>query len=135
MKECNQCGKCCTKYGGGDLSVTQEEIELWEMFNPEIFEYVKHNQIWHCPQSGLKLERCPFLEVAPNKGSHEPTKYICRIYLDRPDDCRQYPSLVTEMIRDECEMIEVTDLNNLNKSQTKLDILMQDTRPASFYRK
>ena len=135
MKECNQCGKCCTKYGGGDLSVTQEEIELWEMFNPEIFEYVKHNQIWHCPQSGLKLDRCPFLDVAPSKEVHEPKKYTCSIYLDRPDDCRQYPSLVTEMIRDECEMIEVTDLNNLKKSQAKLDILMQDTRPASFYRK
>lgn len=135
MKECNQCGKCCTKYGGGDLSVTQEEIDLWEIFNPEIFEFVKSNQIWHSPQSGVKLAQCPFLEVVTNENTLGEVKYTCSIYLDRPDDCRQYPSLVTEMIRDECEMIEVIDLNNLKKAQTKLDVLMQDSRPASFYKK
>ncbi|MFA0704132.1 YkgJ family cysteine cluster protein, partial [Vibrio sp. 10N.222.48.A3] len=26
MKDCNQCGKCCIKYGDGDLAATQEEI-------------------------------------------------------------------------------------------------------------
>ena len=26
MKNCNQCGKCCIKYGDGDLAATQEEI-------------------------------------------------------------------------------------------------------------
>jgi len=135
MKECNQCGKCCIKYGGGDLNVTDEEIDLWEIFNPEIFEFVKKKQIWYCPESGLKLARCPFLDVVANKDPQAPAKYTCRIYLDRPDDCRQYPSLVTEMIRDECEMIEVADLNNFKKAQSKLDTLMQDSRPISFYKR
>ncbi|EGG93832.1 hypothetical protein IMCC1989_685 [gamma proteobacterium IMCC1989] len=35
------------------------------------------------------------------------------------------------MIRDECEMIEAIDLDNPRKAQTKLDALMQDSRPPS----
>jgi Fe-S-cluster containining protein len=57
--------------------------------------------------------------------------YTCSIYLDRPEDCRHYPSLIAEMIRDECEMIEVTDLDNTKKAQVTLDILMSDSRPPS----
>ncbi len=64
MKDCNQCGKCCIKYGDGDLSATQEEIDLWEIFNPDIFDYVKNNEIWFDPKSGLRLNRCPFLDIA-----------------------------------------------------------------------
>ena len=132
MKDCNQCGKCCIKYGDGDLSATQEEIDLWEIFNPEIFEFVKHNEIWFDPQSGLRLTRCPFLDIAPKASPSEKDKYTCSIYLDRPEDCRHYPSLIAEMVRDGCEMIEITDLAKPKKAQVKLDLLMQDSRPASF---
>ncbi|WP_019028105.1 YkgJ family cysteine cluster protein [Colwellia piezophila] len=130
MKDCNQCGKCCIKYGGGDLAATQDEIDLWEIFNPEIFDYVKNNQIWFDPKSGLPLERCPFLEIAPKKTPLAPNLYTCSIYQDRPEDCRHYPSLIAEMIRDECEMIEVIDIEHQKQAQVKLDILMQDSRPA-----
>lgn len=132
MKECNQCGKCCIKYGDGDLSATQEEIELWEIFNPDIFAFVKNKQIWHDPDTGEKLSRCPFLELAPKAAPHAADKYTCSIYLDRPEDCRHYPSLISEMVRDECEMIEVIDLENYKKAQAKLDLLMQDSRPAGY---
>jgi len=132
MKDCNQCGKCCTKYGGGDLSATKEEIELWEIFNPEIFKFVKNNEIWFDPESGLNLKRCPFLEVAPNIDPHAKKMYTCSIYLSRPEDCRHYPSLIAEMIRDECEMIEVKDLEKPEQAQITLDLLMEDSRPASF---
>ncbi len=132
MKDCNQCGKCCIKYGDGDLSATQEEIDLWEIFNPYIFEYVKHNEIWFDPKSGLRLTRCPFLDIAPKASPSEKDKYTCSIYLDRPEDCRHYPSLIAEMVRDGCEMIEITDLAKPKKAQVKLDLLMQDSRPASF---
>jgi len=125
MKDCNQCGKCCIKYGGGDLDVTQEEIALWELFNPEIFEYVKNGQVWFDPKTKQKLSRCPFLELAPKQTSQEKDKYTCSIYLDRPDDCRQYPSLLNEMIRDECEMIEITDLDNPKKAQMELERLRE----------
>ncbi len=128
MKGCNQCGKCCIKYGGGDLAATQEEIDLWEIFEPKIFEYVKNNQIWFDPKSGAKLEQCPFLEIAPKKKVNEANKYTCSIYLNRPEDCRLYPSLIQEMIRDECEMIETIDIDKPKQAQIKLDLLMIDSR-------
>lgn len=132
MKDCNQCGKCCIKYGGGDLAATQEEIDLWEIFNPDIFDYVKDNEIWFDPKSGIKFERCPFLEIAEKKNSQAPDLYTCSIYLDRPEDCRHYPSLISEMIRDDCEMIEAIDLTNPKKAQLKLDLLMKGSRPPSI---
>ncbi|MEM5552228.1 YkgJ family cysteine cluster protein [Pseudoalteromonas neustonica] len=132
MKDCNQCGKCCIKYGGGDLCATKEEIDLWEIFNPDIFEFVKGLEIWFDPKSGEKLSKCPFLEVEPKKNATAPNKYTCSIYLDRPEDCRHYPSLIAEMVRDECEMIEIVDLENYKKAQKKLDLLMQDSRPAGY---
>jgi len=132
MKECNQCGKCCIKYGGEDLAATTEEIDLWEIFNPEIFKFVKNNEIWFDPKSGLRLKSCPFLEIAPKKEVNDANLYTCSIYLDRPEDCRHYPSLIAEMIRDECEMIEAIDVSNPKKAQVKLDVLMQDSRPPSY---
>lgn len=127
MKNCNQCGKCCIKYGGGDLAVTKEEIELWEIFNPEIYQYVKDGQIWFNPNTGEQYTTCPFLETAPQTDPTAKNIYTCSIYLNRPEDCRHYPSLLSEMIRDECEMIEVTDLENPEKAKAKLELLMKDS--------
>ena len=129
MKDCNQCGKCCIKYGGGDLVATQEEIDQWEQFNPEIFIYVRDNEIWFDPDTSNRLTKCPFLELAPKINQQAPDKYTCRIYLHRPEDCRQYPSLINEMVRDVCEMIEARDLKDPAKAQAKLNLLMSDSRP------
>ncbi|WP_068547737.1 YkgJ family cysteine cluster protein [Thalassotalea crassostreae] len=132
MQECNQCGKCCTKYGGGDLAVSTSEIELWELFQPEIFKFVKNKQIWFDPKTGNKLERCPFLQTEAKANELAATKYTCSIYLDRPEDCRHYPSRIDEMLKDECEMLEQQDLKNPKQAQRKLDVLMIDSRPASL---
>ncbi|WP_391091029.1 YkgJ family cysteine cluster protein [Vibrio sp. NH-UV-68] len=132
MKDCNQCGKCCIKYGDDDLAATQEEIDLWELFNPDIFEYVKDGKIWFDPETREQLHRCPFLELAPKAKAEEQDKYTCSIYLDRPEDCCHYPSLINEMVRDECEMIEVVDLENPKKAQKQLDKLMSSSRPSSY---
>lgn len=121
MKDCNQCGKCCIKYGGGDLAATQEEIDLWELFNPKIFQYVKNNRIWFDPKSGEKLDSCPFLTLAPKQKPNAVNIYTCAIYIDRPEDCRVYPSLISEMIRDDCEMIEAIDLAHPKRAQEKLN--------------
>ncbi len=131
MKACNQCGKCCIKYGDGALSATTEEIALWELFNPDIFEYVRGDEIWFDPATGVRLEQCPFLEIAPKLNPNAQNKYTCSIYLDRPEDCRHYPSLISEMIRDKCEMIETVDLEKPKLAQRRLDFLMKDSRPAS----
>ncbi|PCJ42803.1 MAG: zinc/iron-chelating domain-containing protein [SAR86 cluster bacterium] len=132
MKDCNLCGKCCIKYGDGGLSATPEEIEMWEVFQPQIYKYVRDGKIWNNPETGEKLKQCPFLKsmVIPNKNnsSHQ-KKYTCDIYLDRPEDCRHYPTSISEMIRDKCEMIETVDLENPKQAQIKLDILMSDSRP------
>lgn len=127
MKECNSCGKCCIKYSNGALSASKQEIELWETFSPEIAEYVSQAEIWADPKTGRLLELCPFLRAEP-VGSSSKIKYSCDIYFDRPDDCKYYPSNIQEMIADECEMLEPADLKDLKKAQTRLDIIMSDSR-------
>jgi len=125
LKDCNQCGKCCTKYGGsGGLSASTEEIKMWDLFRPDIAEYVKDGQIWVSPETGLQLEVCPWLRKMPTQ-----EKYTCDIYLDRPDDCKFYPTTIAEMVVDECEMIEVRDLSNPKRAQKELDVIMIDSRP------
>ena len=119
MKDCNQCGKCCIKYGGGDLSATKEEIDLWELFQPEIFKFVRNDEIWFDPETGKRFKVCPFLEVVPKINPLAANRYTCSIYLNRPEDCRHYPSLINEMIRDECEMIEAIDLEEPKKGSNK----------------
>ena len=131
MKDCNSCGKCCIKYSNGALSASKQEIELWEIFNPDIAEYVNRGEIWADPKSGKLLELCPFLrqESGGEKSAKKSSvKYTCDIYFDRPDDCKYYPSNVQEMILDECEMIEPADLKDLKKAQARLDIIMSDSR-------
>ena len=123
MKDCNSCGKCCIKYSNGALSASKQEIELWEVFTPAIAEYVNNGEIWADPKTGKLLELCPFL-----RQEKPGTPYTCGIYLDRPDDCKYYPSNVQEMILDDCEMIEPSDLKDLKKAQAKLDIIMIDSR-------
>ena len=125
MKECNQCGKCCTRYGGGGLSASASEIQWWETFRPEIFRYVADGEIWVSPVTGKQMARCPWLRKLPNQ-----SKYICRIYHDRPDDCRHYPVSIDDMVRDECEMLEVKDLTRPKQAQQALDDLMSDSRPS-----
>lgn len=125
MKACNQCGKCCVKYSNGGLTVTDEEIKSWELFRPDIAEYVRKGQIWREPSSGKPIDLCPWLRKTPGQNI-----YTCDIYFDRPDDCKYYPVTVRQMIDDECEMLEPTDSHNPERAQKSLDKLMEDSRPA-----
>ena len=68
--------------------------------------------------------RCPWLRKLPGQN-----KYICRIYYDRPDECKHYPVRIDDMIKDECEMLEPRDLAKPNEAQKTLDRLMADSRP------
>ena len=124
MKECNQCGKCCTKYSDGGLSASASEIEYWENFRPDIYSYVSGGNIWISPDTGEQIKLCPWLRKLPNQN-----RYMCDIYYDRPDDCKYYPVTIEEMIKDECEMLEVQDLSNPKQAQRILDKLMADSRP------
>ena len=125
MKDCNQCGKCCTKYSNGGLSASSTEIELWEVFRPEIANFVRKGNIWMDPVTGKQLELCPWLRKLPQQ-----EKYICDIYYDRPDDCKHYPVTIEQMVNDDCEMLEAEDLAKPKQAQKTLDKLMADSRPA-----
>lgn len=125
MKECNQCGKCCTKYSNGGLSATAREIARWENHRPDIYRYVADGQIWMDPDTGEQIELCPWLRKVPDK-----EMYTCDIYYDRPDDCKYYPVTIEQMINDECEMLDKSDLLDTQKAQRALDLIMIDSRPA-----
>ncbi|MFT5499971.1 MAG: Fe-S-cluster containining protein, partial [Woeseiaceae bacterium] len=75
MKDCNQCGKCCTLYGGGNLAVSDDDIEKWETDRPDIASYVHGGKIWISPVTGEQMLRCPWLRKLPKQD-----KYACRIY-------------------------------------------------------
>jgi len=124
VKECNQCGKCCTLYGNGGLSASDVEIDWWETYRPDISDYVNGGKIWISPVTGKQMVRCPWLRKLPNQN-----KFICRIYYDRPDDCRHYPVTIEQMINDDCEMLEARDLVDSKRAQRTLDNLMADSRP------
>lgn len=124
MKQCNQCGKCCTKYSNGGLSASASEIEWWDTTRPDIYAHVHNGKIWVDPNTHKPLTLCPWLRKQPNN------IFTCDIYYDRPDDCKFYPVTIEQMIADECEMLEPSDLNNTKQAQKKLDQLMSDSRPA-----
>lgn len=68
------------------------------------------------PDSGQQIELCPWLRKAPGQ-----TSFSCAIYFDRPEDCRVYPARVSDMISDECEMLEQKDIANVPRAQKELD--------------
>ena len=125
MKECNQCGKCCINYSDGGLSASADEIQWWETFRPNIARYVAGGAIWVSPETGKQLTRCPWLQKLP-----EQEKYSCQIYFDRPDDCKHYPVTIEQMVKDDCEMLEVRDLAKPAQAQQVLDKIMEDSRPG-----
>lgn len=105
------------------LSASENEIEYWEVFKPQIAHYVNDGKIWMDPDTGEQIELCPWLRKVPGEN-----KFICDIYYDRPDDCKYYPVTISEMIKDSCEMLDKNDLKNPIKAQKALDILMADSR-------
>lgn len=125
MKPCNQCGKCCIKYSDGGLSASADEIKQWDIFRPDIYAYTHKGKIWFDPQTHKELKICPWL-IKDSKHN----LYHCKIYYDRPDDCKFYPVTIEQMIKDDCEMIEERDLKKPEKAQKTLDKMMQDSRPA-----
>ncbi len=125
MQECNQCGKCCTKYGGGGLSATKLEVQWWDRTRPDIYAYVRHGNIWMDPVSGKQLEMCPWLRIQPGSNL-----YTCAIYYDRPEDCKFYPVTIEQMMNDDCEMLQARDLANLKHAQRTLDKIMANSRPS-----
>lgn len=76
------------------------------------------------PDTGERIKRCPWLRQLPDQ-----EKYSCDIYYDRPDDCKHYPVTIDQMVKDECEMLELHDVTKPKRAQKTLDKLMADSRP------
>ncbi|MBL4671206.1 MAG: YkgJ family cysteine cluster protein [Arenicella sp.] len=124
MKACNACGKCCVKYSNGQLSASEQDIQLWDSFRPDITEFVSDDGlIWFDPSSKELIELCPWLKKDPDSA-----RYLCGIYLDRPEDCRAYPATISDMIKDDCEMLEAKDLRDLKQAQQTLNDIMANDR-------
>lgn len=126
VKPCNQCGKCCLKYGANDLAASAADIRQWEQFRPDIARYVSAGKIWFDPETRQPLTVCPWLETG---GGVQGNGYSCSIYADRPEDCRHYPVSIDEMFADDCEMLEPKDRLDWHSAQRKLDLIMLDSRP------
>jgi Fe-S-cluster containining protein len=105
MKECNNCGKCCTSADFmGSLSATERDVRRWKREGREdILEFVDETtgDLWITP-NGYELSICPFV-------AREGNSWFCSIYSTRPEVCRGYPSGIEHMISIGCEMIEPGD--------------------------
>ena len=121
MKACNACGKCCIKYGHGQLSASDDDLQMWRSFRPDISEYVYQGNIWYDPNSKTVAEICPWLRKAPDSN-----RYLCDIYLDRPEDCRNYPMTISDMVKDDCEMLQEADLADLKRAQETLNRMIDN---------
>ncbi len=116
MKACNACGKCCVKYSNGQLTASADDLRVWSSFRQDINDYVHNGKIWYQPGSKQLIELCPWLRKDSNSD-----RYLCDIYLDRPEDCRIYPATLADMINDDCEMLEPSDLLDPGQAQKQLD--------------
>ena len=108
MKACNQCGKCCLKYGGSGFGTASvEDLDVWQEQKPEVLEYVysfSMPDLWVSPVTGNEMSRCPWLRKYPKREA-----YYCRIDDVRPGVCRNYPVSIEQMKKDGCEMLEPDD--------------------------
>jgi len=118
VKSCNSCGKCCVKYSNGGLTASPNDLEIWETLRPDIHQYVHNGKIWMDPNTHSQIELCPWL-----RKESEQAAYTCAIYYDRPEDCRVYPATISDMIKDDCEMLENRDLGDLKQAQKALEKL------------
>jgi Fe-S-cluster containining protein len=87
-----------------------------------MYKFVRDGKIWMDPESGEQIELCPWLRKEPGQ-----RRYSCAVYFDRPEDCRVYPARISDMIEDQCEMLEPNDLLNLKQAQLLLDTRFKES--------
>jgi len=110
MKECTQCGRCCTNADYmGHMQASAEDLARWKKQKRHDIlayadEYFGIADLWISPRTGESMERCPF--VRKQRGID---RYTCLIYDTRPEVCRGYPWWVAQMRFVDCEMLEPGD--------------------------
>lgn len=84
---CRKCGICCELYGDS-IKASDSDLMRWERENrSDIASYAGHGgELWIDPETGRKMDRCPFLVKADGRDS------ICQINETKPLMCRVYPT-------------------------------------------
>lgn len=84
---CRACGVCCDVYGG-HLWAAAEDLERWRaQGRTDLLSRVgEAGAIWCDPDTGARLEACPYLVRAPDGGGR------CAIHPTKPALCRAYPT-------------------------------------------
>lgn len=77
MGECNQCGYCCEVIAHAELDFSGNSLE-WM-------------QARGIPSSGIKM--LPIIDPCPSLGVNN----NCRIYPDRPQQCKDFPQTPEEI--------------------------------------
>lgn len=85
---CLQCGQCCESFGG-HLRASARDLERWrEHGRQDLLDATNHlGWIWVDPVTRKNVDPCPHIDRS------DPEHARCAIYEDRPDMCRDYPTL------------------------------------------
>ena len=85
---CLQCGQCCESFGG-HLRASPHDLKRWEEHGrQDLLDATNRlGWIWVDPVTKECVSPCPQIDRS------DPEKVTCRIYEDRPDMCRDYPTL------------------------------------------
>lgn len=84
---CLACGDCCRRFSW-HLQASERDLQRWRSLGrSDILAHVHElGMLWFDPDTGQRLECCPFLEVL------EDGRSICGIHEVKPDICRAYPT-------------------------------------------
>lgn len=88
QSSCLQCGQCCKAFGW-HLRCSDQDLARWRARGrDDLLARVNHlGWIWVDPHSKQPVAPCPFIDRI------DPEHFRCAIYEDRPDMCRDYPTL------------------------------------------
>ena len=85
---CLQCGRCCESFGG-HLTASPQDLARWRDHgrNDLLSRTNRLGWIWVDPETKQLISPCPHIDRS------DPERVRCKIYDDRPDMCRAYPTL------------------------------------------
>jgi Fe-S-cluster containining protein len=85
---CVQCGQCCESFGG-HLRASPHDLKRWrEHGRQDLLDSANHlGWVWVDPVTKERVSPCPHIDRS------DPEHVRCAIYADRPDMCRDYPTL------------------------------------------
>lgn len=87
-RQCLQCGQCCESFGG-HLQASPHDLKRWrEHGRQDLIDMTNRlGWIWVDPATKELISPCPHLDRS------DPEHKRCTIYEDRPEICRDYPTL------------------------------------------